>query len=682
MVGRRKNKEKAETPDPLERFALPIQVTLALTVLGVYGSTLYPSLPGGDSGEFIVAAQQLGVAHPPGYPLYTLLGKIFTWLPAGTVAWRVNLLTAVLGALAATVLARATWKATRNVSAGIFAGGLFAFSPLVWRYSIQAEVFALNNLFVAILVLLLVSYETDRKESTLGWFFFAFGLGLTNHHTLLFVGVPFTIWMLYRAPRAALAWPRILRLPGLGAAGLLPYLYLFVSPADHPSTTWGATSSLSGFIEHFLRKQYGTLQLGTMEQSGSLGERLGAYLVELPGQLLWVGAGLAAVGAVLRFAKRARYSDVQRSVVTVVFATLVFYLVVFHAMTKISISEPFWHEVLSRFWQQANLLVCLLAGVGLACLVGRAGRIGSVLAPTIAAAVIVTQLGANYSNENQSRNRTVEELTVALLEALPADAVLITKGDLYWNSVAYMQFCEDLRPDVRILDVEMLKAPWMTDRVQRNFDDLELPGRVYRAPSKKIAGSYDLAALFGTFERVTPLFSNALDHGDPSWKGTHVSWPDGLLDRVYTKDFAIDVDRWLESTDRWIAEAKIAFAERVPESSWEHIAREELRKVESRRGAHLLTEAAAGRLSDAQLRKIPPILERAAAMRDEPSAVVQLNLGISYYLLRGKQPGAVRKMVQAWRSYLQVAPSDDPQRPVVEQALLRPATADIGIGAR
>ena len=679
---RRKNKEKAETPDSLQRFALPIQVALALTVLGVYGSTLYPSVAGGDSGEFIVAAQELGVAHPPGYPLYTLLGKIFTWLPTGTVAWRVNLLTAVLGALAATVLARATWRATRNVSAGIFAGGLFAFSPLVWRYSIQAEVFALNNLFVAILVLLLVSHEIDGKESTLGWFCFAFGLGLTNHHTLLFVGVPFAIWMLFRAPRATLAWPRILRLPGLGAAGLLPYLYLLVSPADHPSTTWGATSSLSGFIEHFLRKQYGTLQLGTMEQGGSLGERLGAYLLDLPGQLLWVGAALAVAGTMLRFAKSARYSDVQRSIVTIVSATVVFYLVVFHGMTKISIAEPFWYEVLSRFWQQANLLVCLLAGVGLACLVGRAGRIGSVLAPVIAVAVLLTQLDVNYAKENQSRNHSVEQLTVALLEALPPNSVLITKGDLYWNSVAYMQFCEGLRGDVRILDVEMLKAPWMTDRVQRNFDDLDLPGRVYRAPSKKIAGSYDLAALFGTFERRTPVFSNALDHGDPSWKGTHISWPDGLLDRVYRKNSVIDVDEWLQRTDRWIAETEIDFADPVPEGSWEHIAREELRKVESRRGAHLLTEAAAGRLSDVQLGKVPPILERAAAMRDEPSAVVQLNLGISYYLLRGKQPGAVRKMVEAWRIYLQVAPSDDPQRPVVEQALRNPATADIGIGAR
>ena len=102
---------KQERPvDPFERLALPLLLFFGLAVLVVYTLTLYPSVPGGDSGELIVAAYKLGVAHPPGYPLFTLLAKASTLIPVGTIAWRVNLLTAVLGALAATVLFRATWK--------------------------------------------------------------------------------------------------------------------------------------------------------------------------------------------------------------------------------------------------------------------------------------------------------------------------------------------------------------------------------------------------------------------------------------------------------------------------------------------------------------------------------------------------------------------------------------------
>ncbi|NJL71573.1 MAG: DUF2723 domain-containing protein [Candidatus Competibacteraceae bacterium] len=65
----------------------------------VYWFTLAPTVSGEDSGELIIAAHTLGVAHPSGYPLWCLLGKLFTFIPFGSIAWRVNLLSAVFGAL-------------------------------------------------------------------------------------------------------------------------------------------------------------------------------------------------------------------------------------------------------------------------------------------------------------------------------------------------------------------------------------------------------------------------------------------------------------------------------------------------------------------------------------------------------------------------------------------------------
>ncbi|OXB57949.1 hypothetical protein ASZ78_009356 [Callipepla squamata] len=74
-------------------------------VVAVYAGTLQPALPGGDAGELITAAYELGVAHPPGYPLFTLLaGLAMRLLPGGSAAGRVNLLGAVLGAAAAALL--------------------------------------------------------------------------------------------------------------------------------------------------------------------------------------------------------------------------------------------------------------------------------------------------------------------------------------------------------------------------------------------------------------------------------------------------------------------------------------------------------------------------------------------------------------------------------------------------
>jgi hypothetical protein len=648
-----------DTPDPFERFSFPLQLASALAFLGVYVPTLYPSVPGGDSGELIVAAHRLGVAHPPGYPLFTLLGKLFTLIPAGSVAWRVNLLTAVLGALAAAVLGRATWKLTRSFGAGLFAGGLFAFSPLIWRYAVQAEVFSLNNFFAAVLLLLLVSFAAHPKASTLGWFCFWLGLGLTNHHTLLFYGIPIGAWMLYRAPRAALGWPAILRLPACGAIGLLPYVYLFVSPADHPATTWGNTSTLSGFSAHLLRRQYGTLQLGTMEAGGSLGERLLAWLAQLPGELLWFGPLLAALAVGLVAVRRGRHVEGQAAAVTIGVVALTFYLVVFGAMTRISLDEPFWREVYGRFWQQANLIVCLLAGTGLAWIGRHAGRGAPV-------ATLAVRLVASFAR--------------ALLERLPRDALLLSKGDLYWNSLRYMQACEGVRPDVRILDVELLKAPWMTARIERDVDGVRLPGAVYRAPSRKVSGSYDLGALFDANSGRFPLLSNALEHGDASWKERYAAWPEGVFEQLHPQRDGVDVDRWLARTDRWVEEVRLEFPDYLPPGSWEYVAREEYVQVEARRGTRLLAEVVGGSLGIDYARRAGDMLRRAATTRE--SASVYLNLGISHYLLRDTDPRAVEQMVRVWTRYLELTPPDDPQRALVDRVLRDPRNAEIGIGSR
>src|SRR3989344_9484727 len=72
--------------------------------MAVYLFTLAPTVTMEDSGEFIAAVHVLGVAHPPGFPLYLLLAKLFTFIPIGTIAWRVNLLSAVFGALTVALL--------------------------------------------------------------------------------------------------------------------------------------------------------------------------------------------------------------------------------------------------------------------------------------------------------------------------------------------------------------------------------------------------------------------------------------------------------------------------------------------------------------------------------------------------------------------------------------------------
>ena len=118
----------------------PLSVALAAVALSAYWQTLFPSVPGGDAGELIQVAVELGVPHPPGYPTWTLLAHAFSRLPWGEPAWRVNLSSAVYGALAAGTLSLGVGSWSGSPWAGVAAGGAFAFSPLVWEYSVQCEV--------------------------------------------------------------------------------------------------------------------------------------------------------------------------------------------------------------------------------------------------------------------------------------------------------------------------------------------------------------------------------------------------------------------------------------------------------------------------------------------------------------------------------------------------------------
>ena len=165
-------------------------------VLLVYAWTLFPSIPGGDSGELVAEACHLGIAHPPGYPLYTMLVHVVTRvLPGGgSPAWRANMFSAACGGLAATFLQLTvggrSWGA-------VLAGALFALSPLTWEYSVGSEVFALNNLAAAVLLWAVTRYARTRAWADVLLGAALCGVALTNQHTIVLFVAPIVCWVLF-----------------------------------------------------------------------------------------------------------------------------------------------------------------------------------------------------------------------------------------------------------------------------------------------------------------------------------------------------------------------------------------------------------------------------------------------------------------------------------------------------
>jgi 4-amino-4-deoxy-L-arabinose transferase-like glycosyltransferase len=146
----------------------------------------------GDSPELIMAAVTLGVAHAPGYPLFTMLGHVFSLIPFGSLPFRVNLLSVVCDALTIGVVYFSAFRLTRSHLAAAVAALLLAVNPIFWEWSLAAEVFPLNNLLAAVLILLLVTWhEQPERSALLIAAFFVAGLALTNHQTIVLLAPAF-----------------------------------------------------------------------------------------------------------------------------------------------------------------------------------------------------------------------------------------------------------------------------------------------------------------------------------------------------------------------------------------------------------------------------------------------------------------------------------------------------------
>jgi hypothetical protein len=238
-----------------------IAAGLFIISLTLYISTLAPTVVTifDDSLEFQLVVYQLGIAHPTGYPLYTLLGKLFTYIPVGNVAYRANLMSAVFGAatvaltyllilqmfLASKTSSTAIETAQNSVSSpddtpiwpahlgGVIGALLLAVGLVFWQQATIAEVYTLNAFFVAALLLLVTRLTTqgrgesrEKGERGVYWVASLAGLSLTHHRTMLLL-FPALVVYLYLIYKTRLFKPKTWLLSlAFGMFPLLLYLYL------------------------------------------------------------------------------------------------------------------------------------------------------------------------------------------------------------------------------------------------------------------------------------------------------------------------------------------------------------------------------------------------------------------------------------------------------------------------
>lgn len=266
-----------------------------LVPLVVYLPDISPYVGRADTFEFQVIGPQLGVAHPSGYPLYTLVCKAFSLLPMGTMAWRINLSSAIFAALASAFLFLALdakppkGRLDRPLALG--AALMLSFSPTLWSRAIEAEVYALNAALVAIGLWLAVRWHGGQIQTARAWpaFGFLVGLAVASHITLGALSLVAASGLLVPRLRPdRRAWLLAL---GLGVLGVSLYVYI---PLRWPAVTDGEFMSLGQFWRFVTNADSGgALRPLAFYQDPTRWHLVGRLLLN---QVGWPGLVLAAIG--------------------------------------------------------------------------------------------------------------------------------------------------------------------------------------------------------------------------------------------------------------------------------------------------------------------------------------------------------------------------------------------------
>jgi len=447
----------------------------AMFAAALYLRTLAPGVLGGDSGEFQFAAWLGGFAHPTGYPLYLLLGYLWTHLlPFGDAAWRMNAFSALWGAVAVGLLyllalrmlqmtAPAGWPAAISRLLALLAAAIFALTPTFWSQAVVAEVYTLNVALIVAILLALVTWAARGSFGALYLAAFLFGLSLAHHRTtLLWIpAIAAFVWLAYRqqdaSQRLTLSPRRLVTLSLLVLAPLLLYLTIpltapmtpYVHVRVGPNQTLDLYKpTLASFLNYVTGREF---QSEFRAPAAALG-RVVPSLRLLAGEVTWLGVLLGMLGLVWL----ARRSRPLLALTGLGFLTL-FIFNLFYGIGDIAV----YYIPLYALW--ALWIACGVGGL-VAVIESAATRRAEKShpplshSPTLLVALFPCLLAfllplylllTNFPPVDQSRNTAARAFWEATLaQPIPQNAILVTNDRDEMMPLWYMQYVEGRRPDL------------------------------------------------------------------------------------------------------------------------------------------------------------------------------------------------------------------------------------------
>jgi tetratricopeptide (TPR) repeat protein len=410
---------------------------LFLAVFGVYLFTMVPTLTEDDSGELSAVGATLGIAHSPGYPLFSLISKSVTYvIPWANYVYRVNLVSALFSALAAVIVFLCIFEITKDNFLSLALSLVFSFSRSVWQISNVTEVYGIAVFFAAAI---LFSVLKEPKLTTFAMASFLLGLGTTGHYTVLFLSIGI-MWWIY-ANKNAVDKPGLILIPGIFfVLGLSILAYIYVRARQNPLFSWEDPRTLQRFWQVIARLRYGSLALaqgGMPPLSASvILSKLAFFSKMLSSNVTFAGLVIFLYGLFISLKDRNRGWPV---VLFLIFSGPVFLL-----MANVGM-DPGSGELLKRFLFLSMLFVVAIMALGLARLPKKASYI-----------IILIPLFIFFENvsANNHRNELIfYDYARDLIRSVPPGSTVFSdRADEMEFSVAYTLFAEKNRKKINFVD--------------------------------------------------------------------------------------------------------------------------------------------------------------------------------------------------------------------------------------
>lgn len=464
-----------------------VAATIFLLVWQSGLATLAPGYPHGDSGETAGVALFLGIAHPPGYPLPTLLGHLCVqWLAVGTVAWRVSLLSLGSAATAAALIPGilrpscpglpSWWSLLLGV-----AGGL---SLEVWNQMTlpKGSVYTVTVALLAVVAWSLARVEGLRPRM-LGLASLAVGLASSAHYPLVLPSLLFVpLWLAPSLVSGARDWMRTIRGPRdvlplwtssrlrtvvlascFGLVGVSVYLYLPLrTPTAHPAFRWAEPVTWKRLQWLVFRQQY--MSIEKQERGGGgwlLVRRFGGRWVEGRGL---VGALLLVAGCAVAVRRREGWLLALAGGGVAEVALAAFY-------PKLE-ADALW--VADPFFTAGWFLLSLPVVRALSAMAEAPWPRARSFAAVLALWLVGLAFHAGFERASKRWNYYASDLMANLAATLPANALVFTEGDGYIAPMLYGLNVDGLRSDVRMIIPIFLHFDWGLGLLHAQYPDLRL----------------------------------------------------------------------------------------------------------------------------------------------------------------------------------------------------------------